>query len=131
MVVCGVAVLLLMALDEHSSVWMVVFFQIFLGIGAALFVAPNMSATLGGVPKEFMPVASGLLGCLRTLGGLMSNTVMSCMIGLFLGSASVGPDNADVFLFAMRCVFVLFGAMSFFAAGIGIRSLMRDGAPRA
>ena len=125
MVLCGVAVLLLMTLDAHSPVWVVVLFQALLGAGAALFVAPNMSATLGGVPKEFMPVASGLMGCLRTLGGLTSNTVMSCTIGLFLGTAAVGPDTADLFMFAMRCVFMLFGLMSFTAAGIGFRAFLR------
>ena len=38
----------------------------------------------------------------------------------------MGPDNAGVFLFAMRCVFVLFAGMSFFAASIGFRALRRE-----
>ena len=44
-----------------------------------------MTATLGNVPKEQLSVASGLFGCLRTMGGLMSHIIMACMIGFFHG----------------------------------------------
>ncbi len=118
---CGAGILALTLLDAHSPVWQVVLQQACLGTGIAFFVAPNVSATLGNVPQEYMPMASGLLGCLRTLGGLMSHILMAGMIGFFMGDASVGPDNADTFLLAMRYTLVLFGGLNMLALFFGIR----------
>lgn len=118
---CGASILALTVLHAHSPVWQVVLLQACIGTGIAFFVAPNVSATLGNVPQEFMPMASGLLGCLRTLGGLMSHILVAGMIGAFMGSSTVGPDNADTFLAAMRCTLVLFGSMNMLALFFGIR----------
>ncbi|MBQ4616616.1 MAG: MFS transporter [Mailhella sp.] len=124
---CGAAILALTLLDTNSPVWQVLLNQIALGAGIAFFVAPNVAATLGNVPKEQMPVASGLLGCLRTLGGLMSHILVAGTIGLFLGDAVVGPDNAERFMLAMRHVLVVFGGFNLLAMYFGIRRSISHG----
>jgi MFS family permease len=118
---CGASILALTLLDAHSPVWQVVLQQACLGTGIAFFVAPNVSATLGNVPQEYMPMASGLLGCLRTLGGLMSHILMAGMIGFFMGRASIDAGNADLFMQAMRCTLILFGSLNLLALFFGIR----------
>ena len=123
MAVCGLSILSLMLLGEHSPVWQVAISQAALGTGAAFFVAPNMTATLGNVPKEQLSVASGLLGCLRTMGGLMSHIVMSCMIGFFMGDTTVSAENAGTFLHAMRYTLFLFGLFNLIGVGLSLRAL--------
>lgn len=123
MAACGLSILSLLLLNEHSSVWQVAVSQAALGTGAAFFVAPNMSATLGNVPREQLSVASGLLGCLRTMGGLMSHIVMACMIGLFMGDTVVGPENSGTFLRAMRYTLLLFGMFNLMGVGLSLRAL--------
>lgn len=123
MAVCGVSILSLILLGEYSPVWQVLLSQMVLGVGAALFAAPNMAATLGNVPKEEMSVASGLLGCLRTMGGLMSHIIMSCTIGLFMGDTTVTLENAGVFLHAMRYTLLLFGSLNIFGVLLSLRAL--------
>ena len=118
---CGASILALTLLDAHSPVWQVVLQQACLGTGIAFFVAPNVSATLGNVPQEYMPMASGLLGCLRTLGGLMSHILMAGIIGWYMGSASVNAQNAGLFLQAMRCTLILFGSLNMLALFFGLR----------
>ena len=122
---CGASILALTLLDAHSPVWQVVLQQACLGTGIAFFVAPNVSATLGNVPQEYMPMASGLLGCLRTLGGLMSHILMAGMIGFFMGRASIDAGNAELFMQAMRCTLILFGSLNLLALFFGIRRSRR------
>lgn len=123
MAVCGLSILSLMLLGQNSSVWQVVASQAALGTGAAFFVAPNMTATLGNVPRENLSVASGLLGCLRTMGGLMSHIVMACMIGLFMGDTAVTHENSGLFLHAMRYTLLLFGMFNLVGVWLSLRAL--------
>ena len=120
---CGVSILSLMLLGEHSPVWQVVVSQAVLGVGAAFFAAPNMAATLGNVPREEMSVASGLLGCLRTMGGLMSHIIMSCTIGLFMGDTAVTLESSGLFLHAMRYALLLFGSLNILGVILSLRAL--------
>ena len=121
MVVCGLSILMLTTLDAQSEVWNVVLLQASLGTGIAFFVAPNVAATLGDVPQEHMPVASGLLGCLRTLGGLMSHILMAGMLSLFLGKAAIGPENVELFLEAMHWTLILFGCLNLCGFIFGVK----------
>ena len=123
MAACGVSILSLMLLGEHSPVWQVALSQAVLGTGAAFFAAPNMAATLGNVPRDEMSVASGLLGCLRTMGGLMSHIIMSCAIGLFMGDTAVTPESAGTFLHAMRYALLLFGLLNLLGVLLSLRAL--------
>ena len=126
MTVCGLSILSLLLLGEHSPVWQVMLSQAALGIGAAFFVAPNMAATLGNVPRDEMTVASGMLGCLRTMGGLMSHIIMSFMIGFFMGDTAVGPESAGLFLHAMRYTLLIFGLLNFFGVALSLRALRHN-----
>lgn len=126
MAVCGLSILSLLLLGEHSPVWQVMLSQAALGIGAAFFVAPNMAATLGNVPRDEMTVASGMLGCLRTMGGLMSHIIMSFMIGFFMGDTAVGPESAGLFLHAMRYTLLIFGLLNFFGVALSLRALRHN-----
>lgn len=123
MMVCGLSILSLMLLGEGSPVWQVVVSQAALGTGAAFFVAPNMTATLGNVPKEQLSVASGLFGCLRTMGGLMSHIIMACMIGFFMGDTAVTHENSGLFLHAMHYTLLLFGMLNLLGVGLSLRAL--------
>ena len=123
MAVCGLSILSLMLLGQNSPVWQVFVSQAALGTGAAFFVAPNMTATLGNVPTENLSVASGLLGCLRTMGGLMSHIVMASMIGLFMGDTAVTHESSGTFLLAMRYTLLLFGLFNLIGVGLSLRAL--------
>lgn len=123
MLVCGLSILSLTLLGENSPVWQVILSQAALGIGAAFFVAPNMTATLGNVPREQLSVASGLLGCLRTMGGLMSHIIMACMLGFFMGDTAVTHESSGTFLHAMHYTLILFGLLNLVGVGLSLRAL--------
>ncbi|WP_298067904.1 MFS transporter [uncultured Mailhella sp.] len=112
-------------LDEHSSLAAVCVCEALLGGGVGVFAASSMAATLEHVPAPQISVASGLLGCMRTLGGLMSNMTLSCTIGFFMGSAVVSPANTGLFLAASRCALILFIAMNLLGLAVMLRTARR------
>ena len=126
--ICGAGILALLLLDQNTSVWQVVVNMAVVGTGIAFFVAPNVAATLGNVPRDQMPLASGMLGCMRTLGGLMSHILLAGAIGFYMGDAVVGPDNAELFLHATRRVLFAFAVFNFLAMGLGVRRSAGHGA---
>lgn len=111
----------LLFLDEQSSLAAVCLCEILLGSGCGVFAAPSMTATLEQVPAPRLPVASGLVGCMRALGGLMSHITLSCMLGLFMGSAAVSLGNAASFLTAMRLTLSFFIALNL----LGLVTMLR------
>lgn len=124
---CGASILMLTLLDAQSSALTVVLMQASLGCGIAFFVAPNVAATLRHVPREQVPVASGLQGCMRTLGGLMSHLLMAGMLSLFMGREAVTPETAGLFLTAMRYTLFLFGGLNLLALCLGIGRSLHGG----
>ena len=126
MAVTSSSIYSLALLDQASPLWQVMLSQAFLGTGAALFAAPNMASTLGNVPREELPVASGLLGCLRTLGGLMSHIIMSCTIALFMGDAGVEHEHADLFLNAMSYALILFGSLNLLGMFVSLKAFRKS-----
>ncbi|MCQ2445145.1 MAG: MFS transporter [Mailhella sp.] len=118
----------LFLLDASSPLWLVVLCQAVLGLGCGGFAAPNMSATLASVPRAKMSVASGCVGCMRTFGGLMSQITLSAIMGLYMGSAKVGPGTEGLFLDSMRMTFAVY--MSFTIAAVAVAAWRVIGRPK-
>ncbi len=115
----------LIMLDQNSTILEVCLCEVLLGGGVGVFAAPSMAATLGNVPRPQISVASGLLGCTRTFGSLMSNIIISCVMGFFMADAVVSPENANMFLGAMRYAMLLFSAMNFVGLVVMLGSARR------
>lgn len=98
--------------------------QALLGVGVGLFNAPNMVATLNHVQGRHLAVASGLMGSMRTMGGLFSQVLGSLIIGHYVGNAPVTPETADSFMTAMRVSLICFAALNLCGIFIGMRRML-------
>ena len=66
------------------------------GIGLGMFQSPNNSAIMGGVPRERLGIASGLLSLSRTLGQIAGLPLMGALFAtLTISHAHLG-QNIDV-----------------------------------
>ncbi len=66
------------------------------GLGLGMFQSPNNSAIMGGVPRERLGIASGLLSLTRTLGQTAGLPLLGAVFAsLTLSSAHLAP-NANV-----------------------------------
>ena len=57
-----------------------------LGVGFALFAAPNNNAVMGSVPKKFYSFASSWLGMVRLLGQVLSMLIVTALLSIGHGS---------------------------------------------
>jgi EmrB/QacA subfamily drug resistance transporter len=60
----------LTSLDQDTSVLGVILRLSVLGLGQAVYLSPNMSATMGSIPTDRVGIAGGIHGTMRHLGSL-------------------------------------------------------------
>lgn len=89
---------------------------LFLGLGFALFSSPNMAAIMGSVEKEHYGLASGTVGTMRLLGQMLSMTIATLVLALFIGEAKIVPEIFGDFLLSMRIVFLTAASL----CGVGV-----------
>jgi EmrB/QacA subfamily drug resistance transporter len=117
MACCAIGLAIAATLGADSSLWGVFCLLIFLGIGFALFSAPNTSMIMGSVEARHLGVASGLSATMRTLGMTVSMMVITLIFSYLMGGHGVTPETQPQFLASMRLALLVF--CGFCVVGIG------------
>jgi EmrB/QacA subfamily drug resistance transporter len=89
MTVLCIGLLLMSRLDDHASVWQVIWPQLVAAFGMAMFQSPNNSAIMGAAPRDRQGVASGMLATGRTIGQTLSVAIAGAVF-VGLGAAAAG-----------------------------------------
>jgi EmrB/QacA subfamily drug resistance transporter len=84
-----IGLVLISQLNEHSSIFDIVWRMVFTSVGQALFQAPNNSALLGAAPRNLQGSASGFLATARTMGQSLSVAIAGAVF-TGLGGAAAG-----------------------------------------
>ena len=63
--------------------------QVLIGLGAALFSAPNTTTIMNSVPKQEYSAASGIISVVRQYGMLISMGICMAVISIFVGGTEV------------------------------------------
>ncbi len=96
-------------------------FLVVQGIGFGLFSSPNTNAMMGSVPPKQYGSASGTVATMRILGMMVSMMITAVLFGMKLSGKSIGPEQADDFLWVMHTGFSLFVLMCL--VGIGFSAV--------
>ncbi len=123
MVFCGVGLLFATGLDADTDFLEIVYIQILLGIGVALFSSPNNAAIMSCVDSKHISQASGIVGTMRTLGLLLSMVIISLTMYIYLGKEALKKETIHSFLEAMHMNFSLFGVINIVAIFLAYWSL--------
>jgi len=83
-----------------------------LGIGFALFSAPNTNAVMSAAPRSAYGVASAVLATMRLAGNVLSMGVVTLILARHLGGAALAPPVYPGFVRALSLAFPLFGVLS-------------------
>ncbi len=113
MAVIVVGLLLLSSLGQSSPLEFLFAVLALLGVGFAFFSSPNTNAVMSSVEKKFYGVASATLATMRVTGQVLSMSIATLVISLFLGNAPVNLQTLPAFLRAMKILFLLFAVLSF------------------
>ncbi|MEE1135656.1 MAG: MFS transporter [Methanocorpusculum sp.] len=82
--------------------------QVFIGLGAALFSAPNTSSIMGSVAPAEYSMASSVVSVVRQVGMLISMAVCMAAVSFFVGGSDMlGPDMYAEFVEALRVSMII------------------------
>lgn len=81
----------------------------FLGVGFALFAAPNNNAIMGSVPRKFYSFASSWLGLVRLLGQVLSVLLVTALLHL----SQEGLAGKELLSFNVQLSFAVMGIICF------------------
>jgi EmrB/QacA subfamily drug resistance transporter len=103
LIAVGLAVL---AYDVPAESILVIIGCLFIiGIGFALFTAPNNNAIMSSVPQEYYGMASSVVGTVRLIGQVLSVAIVTLILSR-IGSAAADP--AEVLMNNIQFAFIVF-----------------------
>ena len=92
--------------------WRIISGLSLLGLGLALFAAPNTNAVMGSVEKRYYSVASATLATMRVTGQMFSMAVVTLLFSVFIGPVKLGPGNVAGLERAFGLAVWLFSALA-------------------
>lgn len=113
-------------LPWFMSIYLVLLGLIFLGLGFALFAAPNSNLVMSSLPEKYFGVAASTITSMRVMGQMLGMGIALLLINLYLGTADIKPDNIILFLDVMQISFIIFAVLSFFGFLITYQGRDRD-----
>lgn len=95
-------------LTIQTPIILIVLNLAFIGIGFALFIAPNTNAIMGSVDKTLYGVASSVLGNMRLLGQAISMAIVSLITSVLVRDQIGSPGYAGQLMASLRAAFIVF-----------------------
>lgn len=108
---CAIGLGVAATVSASSSISLIAVVLVTLGLGFALFSSPNISVIMGSIPKRYLGVASGLNSTMRTLGMMVSMTVITIIFSIFMAGHAITPETQVQFLASMRTALVTFSML--------------------
>ena len=108
-----VGLALLALLNQASPIISVIGGLIMVGIGFGLFISPNTEVVMSSVEKRYLGVASGVIGTMRSLGGMVAMGSAIILFSIYLGSAQIVPQYFPAFIASLRVAFIVFSILCF------------------
>jgi EmrB/QacA subfamily drug resistance transporter len=112
----ALGLVLLIMLNNHTSLLYIISSLLILGFGFALFSSPNMNAIMGSVDKRLYGIASASVGTMRLLGQMLSMGIVTLIFSLYIGRAQITPQSYSMLIKSVRVAFLVFSC--FCAGGI-------------
>ncbi|MDD5758456.1 MAG: MFS transporter [Desulfobulbaceae bacterium] len=117
MVIGTIALGVSSTVSQTSSLSMIRFVLILLGLGFGLFSSPNTAAVMASITPRDYGMASSLLATMRSSGMLTSMTIITVILSLYLGALPISIATGPAFVSSMQAALLFFAVFSL--AGIG------------
>ncbi|MDR1404824.1 MAG: MFS transporter [Candidatus Methanoplasma sp.] len=112
MAITCAAVLIIIFLGTEMNLIHVLSALILLGLGYAMFAAPNTNTIMSSVPPKNRGEASGMISVVRQAGMMTSMGIAMCCISLIMGTAdSINPSTYGQFVGVIKAAFSVCLAM--------------------
>ncbi len=94
MALSAAGILLFLGPERGLPLWRVIAGLCVLGLGLALFAAPNTNAVMGSVEKRHYGVAAATLATMRITGQMFSMAVVMLLFSFYVGNVRLGPGSS-------------------------------------
>jgi EmrB/QacA subfamily drug resistance transporter len=105
--ITALGLVLLIWLDNDTTLMFIIASMILLGIGIGLFSTPNMNAIMSSVDKRFYGIASASVGTMRLLGQMLSMGIATLVFALFIGRAQITPEYYPQLIKSIKVLFII------------------------
>ncbi len=92
----------------HTSLPIIIFILIIMGIGFAFFSSPNSNAIMSSVEKKHFGIASGVVGTMRVIGQSFSMGITMMILTFYIGKQPVSQLQSEGLLHGMKTAFIIF-----------------------
>ena len=113
MSVTMIGLLLLMPINETTSLPHVIVCLLLLGLGIALFASPNTNAVMASVDRKVYGVASSFLGTMRVTGNMFSMGIVTLVFSVYIGRVEITPNAYPLFSKSLTWGFLVFAVLCF------------------
>ena len=119
MALCAAAMGLLSFLSQNASLISIILILALSGVGFSLFSTPNTNAVMSCVERKDYGVSASILSTMRSIGHTAGMSVVTAVVGIYIGSGSLKGAGADVlmktfhicfFIFTLLCILGIFMA---------------------
>ncbi|MBI5359773.1 MAG: MFS transporter [Planctomycetes bacterium] len=86
---------------------------VLLGIGIALFSAPNTNAIMSSVNRKCYGIAAAVTSTMRTAGQAFSMGIAAMVFAIYLDRSKISMENLPLFIDSLHPMFVVFAVMCF------------------
>jgi Arabinose efflux permease len=108
MILTCVAVFMIIFLGTEVNFYYVAVILLLLGMGYALFSAPNTNTIMSSVPPGNRGEAAGMISVVRQTGMMLSMAIAMCCITFIMGSTdNLNPSTYGDFVNVIRVAFVI------------------------
>ncbi len=125
MVICTVGSIMGALVGPETSLVYLYTMFVMLGIGFALFSAPNMIILMGSVPPSKFGFASAITGALRTIGMVSSMVIIAIFLSVYMADTPVSHETSVSYMKVMHGALITLSGFCVFGVLISLRSVYR------
>lgn len=118
------ACLILANLTPASSAWLVVIAIALIGTSVGLMDAPIVSTSMSTVSPDLLGSASATMNGLRTMGGFVGIGIVSYLMGVHLGDATIEPVLYPQLMQVIHQFFIVAAAFSLLSVSLLIYAVV-------
>ena len=125
---CLLSTLIAWSVDATTPMWVLYVQFALMGFGFAMFSSPNMNIIMSSVEKKFLGMASAIVAELRSLGMVISLTLITIFLSLYVGKNEISIEHAPEYLQAMH--FSIISFVFLMVIGVTISALSLKNHPK-
>jgi len=106
--ICALCLIFFSSVSLETPLWAIILALCVTGFGFALFSSPNTNAVMACIKPKDYSVASSILATMRSLGHTSSMSLVTVIVGAYMGTASLASARPELLIKTMHMAFIVF-----------------------